>query len=91
LWEIWELAVISGVLSSMKKVLISISLAAAVSTLQAQRQGPGDIGASPMAIGEQGVVWYATWESALAEAKRSNRPIFFMSAAAQCRGISGVF
>ena len=28
---------------------------------------------------------------ALAEAQRSNRPIFFMAAAATCSGISGVF
>lgn len=46
---------------------------------------------NPQAIGEQGVAWYVTWESGLAEAKRSNRPIFFMSAAAQCSGVSGVF
>ena len=46
---------------------------------------------NPQAVGEQGVAWYATWDTAVAEAKRSNRPIFFMSAAAQCSGISGVF
>ena len=32
-----------------------------------------------------------TWETGLAEAQRSNRPIFFMAAAANCSGISGVF
>jgi uncharacterized protein YyaL (SSP411 family) len=37
------------------------------------------------------VAWYTTWETALDEAKRSNRPIFFMAAAATCSGISGVF
>ena len=31
------------------------------------------------------------WDTATEEAKRSNRPIFFMAAAATCSGISGVF
>ena len=52
---------------------------------------PDDLGASPQPIGEAGVAWYTTWETALDEAKRSNRPIFFMAAAATCSGISGVF
>ena len=46
---------------------------------------------NPQAVGEAGVAWYTTWDAGLAEAKRSNRPIFFMSAAAQCSGVSGVF
>ena len=45
----------------------------------------------PQAVGEAGIAWYSTWETGLAEAKRSNRPIFFMSAATTCKGISGVF
>ena len=52
---------------------------------------PTDLGASPQPVGEAGVMWYTTWETALAEAKRSNRPIFFMAAAATCNGIPGVF
>ena len=46
---------------------------------------------NPQDVGDAGVAWYATWETGVAEAKRSNRPIFFMSAAAQCSGVSGVF
>lgn len=46
---------------------------------------------NPQAVGDAGVAWYVTWETGLAEAKRSNRPIFFMSAAAQCSGVTGVF
>lgn len=46
---------------------------------------------NPQAVGAEGVAWYSTWDTAVAEAKRSNRPIFFMSAAAQCSGVSGVF
>ena len=78
----------------MKKVksLSIIALLMFVSlNVSAQRGRSSDIGASSQAIGSSGVVWYATWETALAEAKRSQRPIFFMSAAAQCDGISGVF
>ena len=32
-------------------------------------------------VGAAGIAWYTTWETAQAEAKRTNRPIFFMSAA----------
>jgi len=42
-------------------------------------------------IGDAGVAWYTTWATGVAEAKRSNRPIFFMSAATTCSGIPGVF
>ena len=57
----------------------------------AQGPRPDDLGASPQPVGEAGVAWYTTWETARDEAKRSNRPIFFMAAAATCSGISGVF
>jgi hypothetical protein len=50
-----------------------------------------DVPDNPQAVGDAGIAWYTTWESGLAEAKRSNRPIFFMSAATTCSGISGVF
>ena len=52
---------------------------------------PEDLTSMPQAIGEPGPAWYTTWDTALEEAKRSNRPIFFMAAAATCNGISGVF
>jgi len=35
----------------------------------------------PQAVGEAGIAWFTTWESGVAEAKRSDRPIFFMAAA----------
>ena len=69
--------------------LAALSLGTAV--LSAQGPRPEDLGASPLPVGEAGVMWYTTWDTALAEAKRSNRPIFFMAAAATCNGISGVF
>ncbi len=50
-----------------------------------------DVPDNPQAVGESGVAWYTTWDTGLEEAKRSNRPIFFMSAATTCSGVSGVF
>ena len=47
--------------------------------------------AAPVAPGEAGIAWYSRWDTALAEAKRSNRPILFQSASAQCNGVPGVF
>ncbi len=52
---------------------------------------PDQLGASPLPIGEAGIAWYTTLETGKAEAKRSNRPIMFVAAATQCRGVSGVF
>lgn len=59
----------------------------------ADARGPraNELGASPHPIGAEGVVWYSTWDTALAEAKRSGRPIFFMAAAHQCGDVSGTF
>jgi hypothetical protein len=76
----------------MKKLHLStVCLLAFTSSVFAQGPRPTDLGASPQAIGASGVAWYTTWDTALAEAQRSNRPIFFMAAAATCNGISGVF
>lgn len=73
------------------------------SSLEAQQRGGkrksgqrsqsaiNDMVENPLAVGASGVAWYTTWESGLAEAKRSNRPIMFMSAATTCSGVSGVF
>ena len=72
-------------------LLAAASLALAILPAHAQGPRPNDLGASPQAIGAAGVAWYTTWGTALAEAKRSNRPIFFMAAAATCGGVSGVF
>lgn len=52
---------------------------------------PTDIAPSKQPVGDAGIMWYTTWDTALSEAKRSQRPIFFMAAAATCSGISGVF
>ncbi len=57
----------------------------------AQPIRPDQLGASPLPLGEPGIAWYTTLETGKAEAKRSNRPIMFVAAATQCRGVSGVF
>lgn len=78
--------------SSMKRFLaLSLFSLACAGTFYAQGARPIDITASPQPIGDAGVMWYTTWDTAIEEAERSNRPIFFMAAAATCSGISGVF
>lgn len=75
----------------IKALLMTSLIMIGIQPLVAQGPRPTDIGASEQAMGTPGVVWYSTWDTALAEAQRSQRPIFFMAAAAQCDGISGVF
>ena len=80
----------------MKRLpLLAISAAALAVTFlhsaQAQGPRPTDLGASPQPVGDAGIAWYTTWETATEEAARSNRPIFFMAAAATCSGVPGVF
>ena len=52
---------------------------------------PTNLGASNLDLGESGIAWYTTWETAQTEARRSGRPIMFVAAATQCHGVSGVF
>ena len=73
------------------KFVFSLILASSAFVFSQGGTRPSDIGASPQEVGEAGIMWYTTWETALAEAERSQRPIFFMAAAATCNGISGVF
>jgi len=75
------------------KFSIPLLALAALCPLPGHSQGgrPTDIGASTQPVGDRGVMWYTTWETAKEEAKRSNRPIFFMAAAATCSNIPGVF
>ena len=71
-----------------------ISIVASDASAQRGQRNRGaamDVPEHPQDVGESGIDWYTTWKSGLAEAKRSNRPIFFMSAATVCSGVSGVF
>lgn len=77
----------------MARVLFFAIIFLSSSVVWAQRAPGGmqSVDKNPQEIGAEGVAWYSTWDTGLAEAKRSNRPIFFMSAAAQCSGVPGVF
>ena len=70
---------------------IAIFVIAMSDSAPSQGPRPSDLGASRLDLGEPGIAWYTTWESAQAEAKRSGRPIMFVAAATQCHGVSGVF
>lgn len=37
------------------------------------------------------IAWYGTLSAGLDEAKRSNRPIFLVSAAPQCQNVAGMW
>ncbi|MDF1814322.1 MAG: hypothetical protein P1V20_19105 [Verrucomicrobiales bacterium] len=76
----------------MNRILSILTITGlAVCSAFSQGPRPNDLGASPQPVGAPGVMWYTTWETAKEEARRSNRPVFFMAAAATCSGISGVF
>lgn len=72
-------------------ILILFTTVACAQRGQRAGKGPSEVPDHPQAVGEAGIAWYTTWETGLAEAQRSNRPIFFMSAATTCSGIPGVF
>lgn len=79
----------------MRIMLVFCLTALMAQACLAQGRGP-DRGTAvpdnPQEIGESGIAWYTTWRSGLEEARRTNKPIFFMSAATTCSGgVSGVF
>jgi hypothetical protein len=37
------------------------------------------------------IQWFATWESGLAEARRTERPILLVAAAPHCGGVPGIW
>ena len=52
---------------------------------------PEQLGESEADLGSSGIVWYPILADGLAEAKRTGKPILFMSVSSSCDGISGVF
>ncbi len=46
---------------------------------------------APPKIAPPKIAWYGTLKSGLAEAKRSQRPILFVSGAPQCLGVPGIW
>ena len=79
------------VYSMIQRFAVVFCLAAYGVYVFAQGPRPSNLGASKLDLGEPGIQWYTTWESAEAEAKRSGRAIMFVAAATQCHGVSGVF
>lgn len=84
--------------TSLTLILSLLTLGAADSAAaQERRPRPerGDRPTGPLEVHqpptEQGIAWFGTWDAALAEAKRTQRPILFMSAAPQCQGVPGVW
>ena len=82
----------------LRSLFVHAAILAGIITVSARpgegRPGPAnprDLGASPLDLGEAGIAWYPKLEDGLAEAKRTNRPIFFMAVASQCNGVPGVF
>lgn len=74
------------------KFAVTAALFLSATTLAfSQGARPNELGAAPGELGSPGIAWYGRLDIALAEAKRSNRPIMFMSAASQCSGVPGVF
>ncbi|MFK7740619.1 MAG: hypothetical protein AB8H80_09875 [Planctomycetota bacterium] len=73
--------------SVMGALLIAFSPPATAQRRAAKGGGIG-VRTEPTAAG---VSWFGTWEGALAEAKRVNRPILLMSAAPACSQVPGVW
>lgn len=71
---------------------LAIWIAASSLSSAVNRNVPTDkVGQNSLPIGAKGVAWYTTWDTALEEAQRSQRPIFFMTGASQCGEVSGMF
>lgn len=66
------------------KIKVALSLLMLVVAVAVVSAGPKEEKTSKIA-------WYSTLESGLAEAKRSHRPILFISAAPQCLGVPGIW
>jgi hypothetical protein len=76
--------------TSTRPIAVALIIASA-GIAYSQGPRPSDLGVSNLDLGEPGIAWYTTWESGQDEAKRSGRPIMFVAAATQCKGISGVY
>ncbi len=67
-----------------RPLLLSIAITA-VSIQAASIQAAAANAAEPR------IAWYGTLKDGLAEAKRSSRPILFVSGAPHCQGVSGIW
>ncbi len=71
-----------------KTLMAAIALAALLAPT-IPTAAAGDTKAEPAS--KAGVQWFASWEQAQAEAKRTQRPILLTSAAPHCRNVSGMW
>ena len=84
---------------SLMSLLGSLALAAPLAVAQQSSQpSEGRRMAAPSkglgvrsAPEEPGISWFGTWDGALAEAKRTRRPILLMSAVPTCHHVPGVW
>ena len=78
----------------MKRLLLGgLALAAVAVGIAAyvQSQPPKVGGKRAAPPDDGGIQWFATWDSARAEATRTGRPILLVSAAPHCAGVSGIW
>lgn len=79
----------------MRNLTVFLALSSLILSQSATAQGRRGGAPGPVSVHQKparaGIAWFGTWEAALAEAKRTNRPILFMSAAPQCQGVPGVW
>lgn len=77
--------------SMLRTLLLLLSLLAIAPAVDAQRRGGGRDSAAIEATDDPGIAWFGSWEGALAEAKRTGKPILLFSAAPQCRAVPGMW
>ncbi|MGV3723852.1 MAG: hypothetical protein ACO1SX_23390 [Actinomycetota bacterium] len=74
---------------------LAIFMAAAATLIAAGFPCPaaaaGDEASAPKAVAAGGIQWFTRLKDGLAEAKRTGRPILFLSAAPSCGGVPGVW
>ena len=75
----------------MKRLFLGLGVLALAIAAYVQSQPPKLGGKRPAPPDDGGIQWFATWESAKAEAARTGRPILLVSAAPHCAGVSGIW
>jgi hypothetical protein len=73
----------------MKILMAALALAAALQEPPGRGRPPGP-GLVEPAKGDR-IAWFGTWEAGLAEAQRTQRPIFLVSAAPHCHNVPGIW
>ena len=70
-------------------LLLALQQSPPADVADAREQAPATESAAEAS--KQRIAWYTTWEQALSDAKRLNRPILLQSAAPQCSGVPGMW